>query len=313
MTSNISNKTLIVIARKYNDIFYAIATEEWSICNNKILLIIPNRAEKDSFACVDLFNRVIILPPDKGVTTRNLLNYIRLLKKELIGTYGDFIMMSNPEMLFNRLIVKYTNSKSVIFLEDGLMNYYSYHAHSNFVKRSLSSLMKIDDDSYIPKILKTYLHNPSLAEYYFGDKVKLDLSEKITIPALNSIPNLNKKKIFIAQDVLNVDEKYNEKQELLFNTIIKYFNIDYYVPRTYDYKERIKGCEILNIGKSGYTLEILASKYDFEIYGFTTSLLFTTKIINPNVITHRIISDKTKQLKIPQILNDNVDYIEHLD
>ncbi len=301
------NQTLIVIGRKYNDIFYALSTEEWNLCKKHILLIVPNRARKESFAYTELFDEIIILPSDKNVSVQNLPSYILRLRKMLSHLYGDYIMMSNPEMLFNRFIVHFSHSKNVIFLEDGLMNYYNYTADNGFFKQMLSFLFSVNDSKYFQKISKTYLHNPEMAQYYFGTKSKLNLSDNVNIPESLNIPNLNNKKLFIAQDVLNVGERNIVKQEALFNDIISYFKIDYYVPRTDDFKEKISRCEILNINNSGYTLEVLARKYDFEIYGFTTSLLFTAKMINPNIKSIRIKSKQTNHLKVPLILKEYAD------
>jgi len=304
---NIENRTLIVIARKYNDIFYAVSTEEWNLCKKHILLIVPNRASKDSFTYIELFDEVIVLPPDRDISTIQFPSYLLRLKKMLSHIYGYYVTMSNPEMLCNKFIVRFTHSRYIIFLEDGLLNYINRAVVNEIPKQLVSSIFSINDKKYFPKIIKTYLYNPELAKYYFGMRSKLKLSNKIKLPESLNIPNLNNKKLFISQCDINGDESSISRQEAFINSIIKYFGIDYYVPRTYDFKERITGCEILNINNTGYTLEVLASKYDFEIYGFTTSLLFTTKMINPKIKTVRLFADQTNHLNVPQILNEYVD------
>lgn len=166
----IKTKTLIVLARKYNDIYYSFSTEEWRSHNRHILLIIPNRANANSFPCQNKFDKVIILPPDKFVPYKKIFSYYIVLSKFLKCVRGDTIIMSNPEMFFNRVIYKLTKSKRVIFVEDGLMNYYHYSANYGLIKRFVSLLFGVNNNKYLNKIIKTYLNYPQMAKYYFGKR-----------------------------------------------------------------------------------------------------------------------------------------------
>lgn len=306
-----SNKIMIVLARKYNDIYYAISTKEWKNVKKHILLIMPNRSTAESFPYKDLFDKCITLPPDKDVSLICSVDYLYNLKKSMQDIKGDIIVMSNPEMLFNRIIFKLSSCKEIIFLEDGLMNYYNYQASNNTLKKAVEHLFNVSDKTYLHKITTTYLTNPTKAKYFFGNKKQIELN--IDLSSNIDIPNLSGKKIFIAQDILNVGEKNIKQQEDFFNLIIKKFNIDYYVPRTHDYQEKIEGCNILNLNNKGITLEVLATIFDMEIYGFTTTLLFSLKMVNSRTISHHIISKRTAHLQIPAIINDNIDIFENLD
>lgn len=303
--------TMIVLARKYNDIYYAIASEEWIKYDKHILLIVPNRSPAQSFPYINFFDECVIIPPDKNISTRNFLKYILKIKKIMQHIRGDVIFMSNPEMLINRIIFKLSGSKEIIFLEDGLMNYYNFHSSNGGLKKIVEYFFSVSNKTYLNKISTTYLSNPNKARYYFGEKKQIKISSNIKID--KTLPNLSGKKILIAQNVLNVRECSKGQQDEFFNSIINKYNIDYYVPRTYDYQEDIRGCEILNLNNKGITLEILASKFNMEIYGFTTTLLFSLKMINPHTVSHQIISEKTKHLTTPQIIKENLDYIENFD
>ena len=305
------NQTMIVIARKYNDVFYAISTIEWKKTKKHILLIVPNRSSAESFPCTDLFDKCIILPSDKNVSLINWCNYLFKLKNKLRNISGDIIVMSNPEMLFNRIIFMYTCCREIIFIEDGLRNYYNYKASQNIIKKIIEKVYCVSDKNYYRKISTTYLTNPEKAKYYFGNRMPIELD--INLPSDLNIPNLSGKRIFVAQDVLDVGEKKINEQQDFFNSLIKKLKIDYYLPRTYDYQEKIEGCQILNLNNKGVTLEFLASKFDIEIFGFTSTLLFSLKMINSKTISHRITSEKTAHLLIPQIIQDNIDYIENID
>lgn len=309
--------TLIVLARKYNDIYYSICTEEWQSHKRHVLLIMPNRADACSYPCQSMFDEVIVLPADKSISIIDRLFYIFTLKKYLKGVKGDLIVMSNPEMFINRIIYKFTQCNGIIFVEDGLMNYYNYKAGNGLIKKFLSFCYGVSNNCYLPKIIKTYVNYPEKSKYFFGKTVKLNLSDIVTDPFLNithiNIPNLNGKRILIAQDVVEPGDENIYKHAGFFNSIIKEFKIDYYVPRCAHFKEKISGCEILNINDTGLTLELLAGKYNFEVYGFSTSLLFTLKAINPQIKSHRIVSSKCYELLIPQILIDNTDILESFE
>ena len=43
---NNSSDKILVVARKYNDIFYAISTSEWSQCSKHYLLMITDRLDQ---------------------------------------------------------------------------------------------------------------------------------------------------------------------------------------------------------------------------------------------------------------------------
>lgn len=299
---------LTVLARKYNDIFYAMATKEWNDYEKHYLIIVPEKSEPKEFPNQNCFDRVFILQDDRTKSSKNLFKWGINTYKLLSNFYSETIMMSNPEMFDNRVVFKCLKCREIIFLEDGLMNYYEYKSSKPFLKRLASYLLSVEDSKYIKKITKTYLSNPSYAKYYFGQKSKLKLNTEIIINPL--IPNLNGKRILIAQDVLKNGNQNMTLKEKFINAIIKQYKIDYYVPRTYDFKEKIDNCEILNINKTGVTLEVLASKFNMEIYGFSTSLLFTTKIINNQTITHRLTTPLISDLIIPKIISDNCDHIE---
>ena len=46
---NNSSDKILVVARKYNDIFYAISTSEWSQCSKHYLLMITDRLDQNEY------------------------------------------------------------------------------------------------------------------------------------------------------------------------------------------------------------------------------------------------------------------------
>lgn len=54
---NNSSDKILVVARKYNDIFYAISTSEWSQCSKHYLLMITDRLDQNEYPMQHLFDR----------------------------------------------------------------------------------------------------------------------------------------------------------------------------------------------------------------------------------------------------------------
>ena len=55
---NNSSDKILVVARKYNDIFYAISTSEWSQCSKHYLLMITDRLDQNEYPMQHLFDKV---------------------------------------------------------------------------------------------------------------------------------------------------------------------------------------------------------------------------------------------------------------
>ena len=94
----------------------------------------------------------------------------------------------------------------------------------------------------------------------------------------------------------------------MVNNIIKKFNIDYYLPHRVASKDENISCPILDLTNSKVTLEVYASYFEFELYGFSSSVLYSTKCINPNIKTY-VIDNSFVDKKAQEFINHYVDSV----
>ena len=284
--------TLLVIAFKYNDILYALSTEEYKqSVYKKLLIIYAERKRPEDFPCQDLFDEVVTIP------------YIDDLKKMPINIWkiyskrnffkSDIIILSNPILLINKLICKLSDSNTAIWVEDGLMNYYplcNIKERGNItLKKMVEKVLCIPDIEKRAKHLVTYLLDPPSAKSYWGALKQIRISKDFVHKLhLEELAFLEGKKIFVGQPLylssLISIEQYNEK----VNKLVEMEKIDYYVPHFWASKhEKIK-CNQICLDDYHVTLEFLACVLDFELYAISSSLLYTTKLLNVNVKTHMV-------------------------
>ena len=130
-----------------------------------------------------------------------------------------------------------------------------------------------------------------MAQYYGGDAVRLRLSPTIIQNRIQL--EIQGKKIFVGQRPYHFGQMTLEAYCERVNKFVKKYHIDYYLPHAFaDPRERID-CPILDIAKLQMTLEIMVLQYDFTVYSFSSSVLYSTRIINPRV--------KTYMVRIPEL------------
>lgn len=95
-------------------------------------------------------------------------------------------------------------------------------------------------------------------------------------------PDLNGKRIFVGQPLYNTNNCSMELYSQAVNYFIKKYKIDYYLPHFYSSPFESINCKILDLGGNAITLETLAALEHFSLVSFSSSLLFTTRMINPN-------------------------------
>jgi hypothetical protein len=286
--------SILVIAFKFNDIFYSISTPEFKDSSNKILLIFYYGRDSKCFPCQDKFNYIYAFKYKKKRVAL-LMTLIKLysIKKKLTS---DILVLSNPILFVNQYIAKISKCKKILLLEDGLMNYYNFIPSNSSFKKVLQKSFSISNESIFNRITCTYLLKPQNAIFYFGEKVALHLDSNLLEIDFNKIRG---KSIFVGQnlyvlDIINIQD-YNR----LVNYIVDKLNIDFYIPHLFASDKECIKCKKINLLQYSVTLEILAYKYSFKVYSINSSVLYTIKCINNNIETYMIKISPFQQNQFP--------------
>ena len=285
---NLSNQTVLVIAFKFNDILYAINTEEWRNAKVRKLAIFYNDSVSSiDYPFQDRFDDVISFHYNHNSKSiaKSIIN-ILCIKRWL---HANYLITSIPLLLIVRLIFNLSKAKTVIWIEDGLLNYDkpdstllktgTIHAR---IKQIVQKLLRIDETKLIERINSTYLLLPDDAIYYYGEKKKLTIFGQ----DCNEYNYLEGKRLLIGQNLYPNFCSFDEYIGITNNVISK-LKIDYYIPHLLaDLREfdSIEG-NVLNLSKERVTLEMLASTHTFTIVSYGSSLLYTAKVINREVHT----------------------------
>lgn len=300
---------MLVLARKYNDIFYAMSTKEWEISNEHYLLMITNRLDKADYPMEKAFDKVFTVHTQPG--TYGYFKSCLEIKKLARSLSYSYVACSNPAMIANYCAIYTKKINYVVLLEDGLMNYYHFKPSESLSKKLLALILGINISKVLSSIAKTYLLKPDKAKFYIGSREKLELRAETFMSGLFLTPEIKDKRIFVGQPLYDVDilklsvEDYSD----MVNKIIKKYNIDLYLPhKNASNRENIK-CKIFDLFDSLATLEIFAAVYDFTIYSFSSSVLYTTKLINPKIKTYAISNENLDWVKEENIINETVDDI----
>lgn len=301
---------MLVVARKYNDIFYAISTEEWKMSSKHILLIISLHEDTSDYPLQQLFDEVYSIHSGKGCI--NYIKTISSIKSILRKLEYNIVTISNVALMTSELILSYKKTKKVILLEDGLMNYYSFTPSRRLSKRIIERLLGIKYNNSINKITKTYLLNAEKAMYFYGTPQNITLDTTLICNNLKLNANIKGSSIFVGQDIYNCTDISIEEYSEIVNKIIKEYNIDYYLPhRRASENEKIY-CKVLLLEDSSATMEVYASCFDFNIYSFSSSVLYTSRFLNPRVNTYLIKSEKANWVGITDFLRESVTEIIEL-
>lgn len=293
-----SQEKMLVVARKYNDIYYAISTEEWAKSSKHYLLMITDRLDMNDYPMQQMFDKIFTIH-----TSLSVLGIIRLiysLRKFLQKVDFNLVTISNVVVVTNLFILNNKKTTKILMLEDGLMNYCNFIPSQSRLKHLLIKLLGININNIYQKIKYCYLLEPSKAIYYYGEKKQLKIKSELFIKNLSIQGlDLNGKSIFVGQPLyVNNDITIDEYSEAV-NNFIKIHNINYYLPHTMSSKKENIHCEKLKLQQIQSTLEILSSIYNLKLYSFSSSVLYTTKLINKSTETYAITHPKIKNL------NDN--------
>lgn len=302
---------MLVVARKYNDIYYAISTEEWKNCEHHYLMMITDRLDNAKYPMQHLFDEVITIHTEKG----NIGYFKQCLSiKRVLGKFNfQIVTISNLALVSNLCVLASHKVKEVLLLEDGLMNYYHFKPSQRLSKKILKYIFNIDEPHIFSKITKTYLLKPELAKYYYGRPTQLHLDVKTFLKHANIDHRINGKSIFVGQDLYhNSNLTVGEYSEIV-NRVVKDKQINFYIPHTRAVSEERIDCKQFNLSDSLTTLEIYAALYNLKIYSFSSSVLYTTKVINPNVKAYSIRNRKTDRISDDSIIYKYVDEVINID
>ncbi len=298
---------MLVLARKYNDIFYAISTDEWEKTDKHYLLMITDRLDIVSYPMENMFDGVYTIHSSTGVL--EILKETKTINKILSSLDYDIVTTSNLAIVVNMFVINNRKTKKVILLEDGIMNYYDFKSSRRLTKLIVMAFLGINERKIQKKITCTYLLSPDEAVYYFGEKKKLQLKGKMFAKYARLNESLRGKSIFVGQNFYVKGGITIKEYSDMVNRIIKENKIDYYLPHTMSKEGEDIKCEIFDVLGSNATLEIYASVMDYKVFSFSSSVLYTSKLINPNI---KAVAIKSEKASVPvgcDIIYKNVDEI----
>ena len=271
---------LLVIARKFNDIYYSMSLPQWNDATTRHLIIISNGIPKESFPNQDVFDKVIFIRYD-GESVKNIISVIRKLHSIKIPK-AKVVVLSNPILVTNQYIIKRARPDQLIFIEDGSMNYSSFSPSKSRAKKMLQFSLGINEKRILSSINSTFLFYPEKSTFFFGTPMKLELRRNI-FPLGENTHIIEGKRLLVGQPLYDHGFLSIERYNFIINEAIKKFDIDFYVPHAFaSSKEEIIGNK-LNLSDFNVTLEAFASKHAFEIFSLGSTVLYSCKTINPKV------------------------------
>ena len=304
---NNSSDKILVVARKYNDIFYAISTSEWSQCSKHYLLMITDRLDQNEYPMQHLFDKVWSVHAELSHVA--ILKQVFILSRILNQLDYNLVTISNIVTVANLYILNHTKTAKIIMLEDGFMNYYNFVPSNNRIKRLLMKLLFINVDRVYKKIGSCYLLEPNRAKYYFGLKKQLRIDADHILKSVPLILGNSFSLVIIIGLILTVIF-YIFKEPIVMafgaseNTA--QYAIDYYLSHTMSSKKENVVCEHIDMSSLQLTLEVLSSIYNMKIYSFSSSVLFTTKLINHKTETFAVTHPKVDTIKSDNMIYDYV-------
>ena len=109
----------MVLARKFNDIFYSISTPEWKIFNRHVLVIFANDIFEKYIPFRELFDDIIVFDsPKRRINGINVIREIRARKDAL---ECEAVILSNIVLVANQYLINISRCRYIFLLEDGLI------------------------------------------------------------------------------------------------------------------------------------------------------------------------------------------------
>lgn len=283
--------SILVISFKFNEILYSLSTDEYKNAEvRKLLILYTGKNIPENYPLQDRFDEV------KYIKYHNLVkeqyhNIIELFRiREFLR--ADIVMTCNPILLAVKFIARLSHAKTAVWLEDGLMNYYPIKdivmSSPQNLKHIVERLIGATDINKRKDIeLISYVLSPENAVSVWGKvkKIVFDPSEVKDLP-IDKLSFLQGKKIFVGQD-MSASISQGEYIELV-NRVVKKYDIDYYLEHLFTVDVSGIKCKTISLNNYGITMEFIACKYDFEIYSIASTLLYSTKLLNPRIKSHMV-------------------------
>ena len=162
-----------------------------------------------------------------------------------------------------------------------------------------------------PKDIQPYDTTSSIYKEYTAEREKhvifsprmRELAAKLTAGETN--PLLKAKRIF---RWVNDNFPWASAREYstIENNCISQYAIDYYLSHTMSSKKENVVCQHIDMSSLQLTLEVLSSIYNMKIYSFSSSVLFTTKLINHKTETFAVTHPKVDTIKSDNMIYDYV-------
>lgn len=285
----------LVLAHKYNDIYYAINTDEFESSTKKILLVFESEnLSRDFFPLKGEFDLHYFIEYESsglGIISSLFAIFRIFLGNSLTGNV-DYLFTSNIRLLVNQYVFRKSSPHSIILVEDGVMNYRKdVYVSRKKIKKIIQLFLGIKEKSIPPKIDKTYLNTPSEALYYFGKCEQLSLNN-CSIETSKLVKRLNNKIVFIGGNYYDYNFMSISKYNKIVNEVCERFNVDYYVPHHFSSQREDINSNILNINEYCLTFEMIANDLrNVTFISLGSSVLFTCKQINQSIETALIRND----------------------
>lgn len=286
--------TVVVVAYKLNDVYYANSTSEVRNSDKSILIDFcgfPLEVVSGFYAVKKIRYR-------RGVFGI-LLNLVSLAILRVKFGCAQSVISSNYQLFYTRIISSFIyRGAGLILVEDGVMNYRSERIFmpGSALERLPSMLLdalKISENAILKRVRMGYFLRPDLISLKVNKK---KLSPPISIPhnhACDLLEKVDGKSVFIGQPLYvtgGVDEGgyFHVLDELYGRGLF-----DYYIPHLKEPEIR-SGVKfpVLDISHYNATLEMIAPGLTkMTVLTFSSSIAYTLPVINSKIRSNIIVSN----------------------
>lgn len=290
-------KKIVVLAFKFNDIFYASSTDEFQGGTKKTLLILADKIPRDKYPGLERFDDVYYYRVSVNRLAQIFLA-MRIVKDHKRELWGAILIVSNPYIVLTQIIMIFGRVSEGVMIEDGVMNYYANGGGSSKRKLIQYNLLKIFN--FWKYFNFTYLIYPEKALTYIGEPRRLALNKEVESEgSLILYSFLKDKSILIGGGAIEFLD--NCDKERIVASLGKQLSLDYYIPH---HSDRVGACglNVLDLNSEKLTLEMIYPYCSgLKVYSFGSSAAFNARGINEaiDVIYLRLIDIKG--------MNDNFD------
>ena len=268
----------VVIAFKFNDIFYSIQTKEWGSTSDKYLILIKTKNTRGiDFPYLHLFKEILTI--NYSSTTFGIITSLLKAAKTSFRKFNDsYVFSSNLNLIFVKYILSNIREKEIVQIEDGMMNYVqSTLSRNKNLKSRIERIFGLNNNLITKRyVLSTEDINSEIPH----DKMSFS---KISNPNKKLIELITSKRVFIGQNLYDYCELTPKQYSEVVASAIKQFKIDYYIQHLHARDEVIES-PMINLNEYGCTLEMIAPFIsNLKIYSINSSVLFTVKKINPSL------------------------------